>query len=275
MIYVIYHKNCNDGTASAMLVDKFVKGKKTFIDLFPGDPVPDMPDCEFLYIVDYSFKRDIILELHKKYDNNKVVVLDHHKTARTELEGLPNCFFDMSKCGATMVWNHFTDKPVPKFIQYIEDYDLYTKKLDHIDAITTCLHAGPRTIDQFKHYLKEFENKKRFSEFVVCGGDMLVYRKSQIELQAQFARRDQIDGVDCMVVNAPASFSSDLGEYLYNKYPDVKFVCIYYDLAEGYRCYSLRSKGDFDVTTIAKKYGGGGHKNAAGFHVKTPAKLFY
>jgi nanoRNase/pAp phosphatase (c-di-AMP/oligoRNAs hydrolase) len=30
---------------------------------------------------------------------------------------------------------------------------------------------------------------------------------------------------------------------------------------------SLRSKGDFDVSAIAKRFGGGGHKNAAGFNI--------
>jgi len=29
--------------------------------------------------------------------------------------------------------------------------------------------------------------------------------------------------------------------------------------------YELRSIGDFDVGFVAKKHGGGGHKNAAGF----------
>ena len=34
------------------------------------------------------------------------------------------------------------------------------------------------------------------------------------------------------------------------------------------RC-SLRSKGDIDVAVIAKEYGGGGHKTAAGFKSKS------
>ncbi len=34
--------------------------------------------------------------------------------------------------------------------------------------------------------------------------------------------------------------------------------------------WSLRSRGDFDVSEIAKKFGGGGHKNAAGFTVPRP-----
>lgn len=33
--------------------------------------------------------------------------------------------------------------------------------------------------------------------------------------------------------------------------------------------FSLRSRGDIDVSEIAKKFGGGGHKNAAGFQLKT------
>ena len=37
--------------------------------------------------------------------------------------------------------------------------------------------------------------------------------------------------------------------------------------------YSLRSKGDFDVSELAKRHGGGGHKNAAGF--QSPALLFF
>jgi nanoRNase/pAp phosphatase (c-di-AMP/oligoRNAs hydrolase) len=40
----------------------------------------------------------------------------------------------------------------------------------------------------------------------------------------------------------------------------------YYDTAT-HREFSLRSLGDFDVSEIAKEFGGGGHKNAAGFKV--------
>ncbi|KKK83930.1 hypothetical protein LCGC14_2788440, partial [marine sediment metagenome] len=42
------------------------------------------------------------------------------------------------------------------------------------------------------------------------------------------------------------------------------FAGCYWDTPEG-RVFSLRSAGDFDVSAIAKQYGGGGHKSAAGF----------
>jgi nanoRNase/pAp phosphatase (c-di-AMP/oligoRNAs hydrolase) len=37
--------------------------------------------------------------------------------------------------------------------------------------------------------------------------------------------------------------------------------------AEGKYVYSLRSRHGFDVSELAKKFGGGGHAGAAGFTV--------
>ena len=45
------------------------------------------------------------------------------------------------------------------------------------------------------------------------------------------------------------------------------FAACYWDTPEG-RVFSLRSSSDgVDVSEIAKQFGGGGHKNAAGFKI--------
>ena len=45
------------------------------------------------------------------------------------------------------------------------------------------------------------------------------------------------------------------------------FAACYYETAKG-RVYSLRSReGGVDVSVIASLFGGGGHKNAAGFRI--------
>jgi hypothetical protein len=41
----------------------------------------------------------------------------------------------------------------------------------------------------------------------------------------------------------------------------------YYDSATKRANVSLRSIGDYDVSAIAKAFGGGGHRNAAGFNI--------
>lgn len=54
-------------------------------------------------------------------------------------------------------------------------------------------------------------------------------------------------------------------------FPDAPFSASYCDRGDGKRSYSLRSLGDFDVSAVARMFGGGGHRNAAGFVVDLPA----
>ena len=65
-------------------------------------------------------------------------------------------------------------------------------------------------------------------------------------------------------VNA-VMFQSEIGNRLNELYPDSPFAALYFDLADGNRKWSLRSRGEFNVAELAENFGGGGHKNAAGF----------
>src|SRR5690606_38974757 len=61
---------------------------------------------------------------------------------------------------------------------------------------------------------------------------------------------------------------SEIGHELCRLYPRHGFACVYRELhRKGIRVYNLRSVGDTDVSAVAKLFGGGGHKNAAGFTV--------
>jgi nanoRNase/pAp phosphatase (c-di-AMP/oligoRNAs hydrolase) len=66
------------------------------------------------------------------------------------------------------------------------------------------------------------------------------------------------------VVNC-AYFFSEACAMLLERYPDAPFSAYYFDRADGLRQWGLRSIGSFDVSKIAAKFGGGGHRNAAGF----------
>ena len=70
-------------------------------------------------------------------------------------------------------------------------------------------------------------------------------------------------------VNASENVS-ELGNLMCERYPDAPFSMSYCDRGDGMRSYSLRSIGDFDVSVVAKAFGGGGHKNAAGFALPKP-----
>ena len=69
--------------------------------------------------------------------------------------------------------------------------------------------------------------------------------------------------VQGLAANCPPHLQSDVGHELANQSGTFGLLwCIDKDN----RCkVSLRSNGDYDVSAIAKAFGGGGHRNAAGF----------
>jgi uncharacterized protein len=75
-----------------------------------------------------------------------------------------------------------------------------------------------------------------------------------------------IAGHEVWAVNVPYTFSSDMGHLLGKGEP---FAATYYFDGKDY-IFSLRSDDNgLDVSEIAKKFGGGGHKHAAGFKVQS------
>jgi oligoribonuclease NrnB/cAMP/cGMP phosphodiesterase (DHH superfamily) len=75
----------------------------------------------------------------------------------------------------------------------------------------------------------------------------------------------RIAGHDVLMVNATTMFSEVAGE-LAKGYP---FGVAWFQRQDGKYQFSLRStEAGVDVSLVAKSFGGGGHKNAAGFEVK-------
>ena len=65
-------------------------------------------------------------------DAESLLVIDHHKTAQKELCDIPKKYqiFNMNKSGAVLAWEYFfPDEEVPLLFLYIQDRDIWTKKL--------------------------------------------------------------------------------------------------------------------------------------------------
>lgn len=68
-----------------------------------------------------------------------------------------------------------------------------------------------------------------------------------------------------LAANCPPHLAFDVGHQL--AIQSGTFGLLWYINKDGKCLCSLRSNGDYDVSAIAKVFGGGGHKNAAGFEV--------
>ncbi len=264
-ITVIYHGGCFDGFGAAWVAKRALHCMpNTDYELLPtvfNEPVKISPDSSEVYVVDFSFPRDVLLEMKKRYP--KLVVLDHHKTAKSDLEGLDFCTFDMERSGAMMAWNYwFPNEEPPALIKYVQDRDLWQFKLRDSRQYHAGLSTYPR---EFPIWDDIVDNEPQsINDIVGIGNLILDYNTRLIDDMLSQVTWRSISGYDVPVVNATVLFP-DIGNELCKRFPDAPFSAYYFDRKDGSRHWGLRSIGDFDVSDTARQYGGGGHKNASGF----------
>jgi len=259
----IYHGNCADGFGAAMVVRAaFGQGEVFFHEGVYQEPPPSVDGLDVI-LVDFSYKRDVLLEMAEKA--NSILILDHHKSAREELVDLPDnvtAFFDMERSGVMMAWDYyFPDDEPPELFKYIQDRDLWKKELEYNREIMAAVFSMPYSFSAWDELLK-----MDLGDLVREGA--AIERKQSKDIQSLIetsASRMLIAGYDVPALNAPYFLASDAGHILGAGEP---FAACYWDTPK-YRQFSLRSADDgLDVCEIAKRFGGGGHENAAGFRVE-------
>lgn len=259
-IYVFYHKSCMDGTGAAWAAWRKYGDTARYYAKNHGDDVGHVDANSEIYIVDYTFRRDVLLKLVA--DGHKVTVLDHHKSAMEDLADLPFATFDMTKSGARMSWEYFhPDKPVPKLILAVEDGDLWKWQYPDSKAIRALLGTFEWSWEAWSKFSDELDADPS----LVKSGEILIkYQNRFAKSQAKRAALISVAGYNVRCTNA-TSMISEIGNLMLELFPDSPFSASFFVTDKGEYSYSLRSRGDFDVSEVARKYGGGGHASASGF----------
>lgn len=253
--HVLYHAECQDGFGGAWAAWRALGGGAQYIPVQHGDPPPPIPEGARVVIVDFAYPRDVILGLRERVGS--LTILDHHKTAEEALRGLPDTVFDMHKSGAMLAWEYFhPGQAPPPLIGYVQDRDLWRFELPHSREVNAALGSYPQDFETW--------NGIDVQRLLDEGRAILRFRDQTIASIISHARTADVGGHRVPVVNATAHWS-DVGEALLQRNPEAPFVALYFDDAEGRRRWSLRSRGEFDVAELAKRFGGGGHRAAAGF----------
>ena len=273
----IYHANCADGFGSAWVVRKyFQEVMKEPVNFYPGiyqNPPPDVTG-RVVYMVDFSYKADVLKNMASKA--LRINIIDHHKTAQAELENIKDTpyiypIFDMNRSGAGLTWDTlFPGQPRPELINYIEDRDLWRFNLPNSREVSAALFSYPYDFEVWDELMdRSYDGgiQALIKEGIAIDRKHL---KDIRELSKVIMRPMKIGGYLIPVVNLPYTMGSDacheLCEQDFNGARPA-FAAYYYDMPEG-RNFGMRSiEGGADVSEIAKLYGGGGHKHAAGFRI--------
>ena len=256
----------------------------SFIEMSYAKPFPmeTIRKDEQIYIVDYSISTDEMRQLLKITEN--VTWIDHHKTAidkyqdfeheirGVRYDGIAGCMLaycyihhmtqrgegDIKQFDISMI------KDAPMFTKLIADWDVW--KFDYGDDTRHFITA-------FNAYNFEPSSKlwSRFlcfpdddafacSDFIRDGIIMTTFRDGWAKDYMKLGFETDFEGVKCFAVNLGRCNS----EYFKSLPPGQYDVLIPFAFDGSQYTVSLYST-TIDVSEIAKKYGGGGHKGAAGF----------
>lgn len=301
---VAYHGRCNDGYAAASAIHR-LGIRPQFVPCFYADVMPEslkqLKPTDNVLMVDYSLKRPLLLELASRV--NKLLVLDHHKTAQEDLENINglveslrdemdnsdsgvtggseeqpiqksqiHAVFDMNRCGAVMAWHYaWPDLKLPRCYELVQDRDLWTQLWPvETKLFYNHLISQPQELGDFAKY----EDLNMLQEVMQQAKVLADFQESLVKSAAVNARKIRFLAQDCMAINTTV-LQSELGNHLCTSAPVTAPMAFLYFIHEAKQSIiiSLRSRPGVDVSAIAKIFGGGGHAQAAGMSLPASVHL--
>lgn len=268
MTILCLHHNDPDGRASGAIV-RYALGKDVILhEIDYGDPIPwDLiQSAEQVVIVDFSLKS---VEMLKIADGRRLVWIDHHISAIQEMgesaSSLPG-IRDITEAGCVLSWRYFfPDQPPPKAIILIGDRDIWRQAEPDSPAFNEGLvheHTAPENDDLWLPLLRN--DTPALERLMRRGSILLEARLRAMRRQVnRFGFRVLFEGHRTLAINRNGD--GDLGHHILSLGYEIAYCYI-----DGYQknqlmtFVTLYSEG-VDVSVIARKFGGGGHRGAAGF----------
>lgn len=219
----------------------------------------------------------------------------HHPELALEL------VFDLSKSGTRLSWEYFhPEQTLPLSLQHIEDQDLWHFANPASQPFCRALRVHGFDFAKWHQIISAQPSnpKGEYQQLLTAGIAINSFFHQEVErlcssqlVSPARLRGEPADALQAMrhgqtvisnderhwhllkglALNTNALFASEAGHRLAQQ--SGSFGLTWQLAADGEIKASLRSQGDYDVSVIAQRYGGGGHRNAAGFRL--PAQQFF
>ncbi len=277
---LIYYHDDNDGCCAAAVAGNYYDRNEfaiKFVAINYGKESwseEGMKSAEKVWLLDFTSDK---MDEFVKACGSKLIWIDHHKTAMEKFPDLWNSsnipgIRSIEKAACVLTWEctHPEHISPPAVVAYIGDKDMW--KFEYVE--TRAFSAGFSLMvktpdDSVWDLLLSSEYEDTVNKMISIGE--LLLEAQNYRIQKAFER-----GVDCTFHNWKARLVnttgniSELGEFIYRK-PEYD-IAIMWQAVEDMAVFSLRSDSrnpdSPDCAEIAQQYGGGGHKNAAGFQKK-------
>lgn len=283
---VIYHKADFDGVFCREIAKRFIPDA-ILIGWDYGDPEPDVSGADQIYILDLS--------VDSLMSHPGLVWIDHHKTAIDKypgtipgyrIDGVAACrltwqwFLQQQRKALGMIWllpdkTQFIDCLVlePEAVRLAGQYDIWDKRDPNSelfqhglrsedltslvwDILLPPLHASPDQEASAAQKVSQLLEAGKAIQFSKHRENDSIIRSNGFTIQ--------FEGLTFLACNA-ARYNSQLFSAGINPDHDGLLGFNWDGTKWKVSLYGVPGKPDVDLSEIAKKYGGGGHKQACGF----------
>ena len=286
---IFYHVKDLDGHCSGAIARYYYEEIQHVedIEMVPFDygfEVPEIRPDDNLVFVDITIQPyEKMIELAKTHD---VVIIDHHKTFIDFAE--ENGLYDLAEvwtatgtAACEIAWESWMPTTLmPDFVRLLGRYDVW----DNSDPIKweeeiLAFQYGARMLDldpgtdtgysTIKYWIDRFLDRKKDSnelyDIIANGSVILEYQAMEDSKHfAHFGFEAEFEGLRAICMNSPR-FNSKVFDSVWDSRKYDIMVC-FANVKSKYYSVSLYSpKPEVVVGSIARKYGGGGHTDAAGF----------
>lgn len=267
-----YHSGCPDGFGAVWSAWRAWGDDARYVARGHDDPL-DLALCEdaLVAFVDIAPPNESITELAEVA--SRIVVLDHHVSARARFAEDPQVgealaggghyiHFDLDHSGAVLSWQWFhPDTEPPALLQYVEDQDLWNWKLPRTEEVNAAIAS----------YVRDFETwnalaTRSFDDLADEGTPIVRTQRREVERALHHAHPIALGTQRVEALNATYQRAA-IGHELAKRATFGQPWGLVYRVRDQRVDATLYSIGDLDVASVAERYGGGGHRNAAGFSV--------
>jgi len=301
-ILIAYHGHCLDGFTSAWICRRglidysgYISEQIDTLEMTYGKLAhleQIAPDYDYIYIVDFSVPVALLTQIA---ETSEVQIYDHHKTAMEMYHpagdgnitkwrgkiGKANVYIDQTECGASLTYKQFyghcSELLLPNLIRYVRDHDLWQHKFLETPYINKYLRVQEKDFECWDYIATMLDNPGDEERIITLGKGMQTYHDMIVEHLVAEATEVTIGGVKGLAVNCSPQFTNEVAHLL--AVTTGTYGATWQQVGAEVK-WSLRSErscsAPTDVAALCQSFGGGGHKNAAGFTLSPPVqgKLF-
>ena len=296
--------NLNEDSHTVLPPDEISTGESLdFLGWDYGDTIPDLFDYDKIIMCDISFPKEEMFSLKMEFESN-FIWIDHHKSAieaskpngDEDINGLRNTNF--AACELTWKYFFFTEE-MPEIVRLLGRYDCFGGKgTDEWQKILEFQYATRGLISNYEECYSvitmPFEHQDTFVVTTLEKGEA-IYKYLYTEAKQTYSKAFPIEFIFSTTETIPTPEFG--GSELYTTVIKCKFLCVnqerfnpvnfeinyHKEGYDGFACFWYKDSKwhwslyngneEVDCSIIAKQFGGGGHKGAAGMVTNTETFL--